>query len=373
MNAAGAMKILSVVGTRPNFIKVAPIVAALNARPDRARHYLVHTGQHYDAGLSDSFFESLSLPQPDVNLGVGSGTHAEQTGRVMMALEPVFQEIRPDRVIVVGDVNSTLAAAITAKKLALRVVHVEAGLRSFDMTMPEEINRRCIDAIADDLFTTDRFANENLQREGIPADRTHFVGNVMIDSLLAHCDAAASLRFHEKLGLQANCYGVLTLHRPSNVEDRDTLAGILEAIVDAAGDLPVVFPVHPRTRTRIERFGLGGRFVRQAGKPGLFLIDPLDYVDFLSLNMSARLVLTDSGGLQEETTILGVPCVTLRTTTERPITVSEGTNRLAGTSREGILVAVAAALNGPAYLERRPEKWDGHAAERIVDAILGNT
>ena len=365
------MKILSVVGARPNFIKVAPIVAALNARPERARHYLVHTGQHYDAGLSGSFFESLKLPQPDVNLGIGSGTHAEQTGRVMMALEPIFREIRPDWVIVVGDVNSTLAAALAAKKLALRVAHVEAGLRSFDMTMPEEINRRCIDAIADDLFTTDRLANENLQREGIPDHRTHFVGNVMIDSLLAHRDAAASLRFHEKIGLQPSRYGVLTLHRPSNVEDRDTLAGILEAIVEAVGDLPVVFPIHPRTRARVEEFGLGGRFAKQAGAPGIFPIDPLDYIEFLSLNLAARLVLTDSGGLQEETTILGIPCVTLRTTTERPITISEGTNRLAGTSREGILAAVAAALNGPAYLARQPEKWDGRAAERIVDTILG--
>jgi UDP-N-acetylglucosamine 2-epimerase (non-hydrolysing) len=367
---AGMMKVLSIVGARPNFMKVAPIISAIESRPNQGRHYLVHTGQHYDEGMSGSFFEALRLPKPDINLGVGSGSHAEQTGRVMMALEPILRDIRPDVVVVVGDVNSTLAGALTAKKLLLRVAHVEAGLRSFDMTMPEEINRLCTDAIADDLFTTDRFANENLKREGIPEGRIHFVGNVMIDSLLAHRNVAKTLRYHEKFRLEPARYGVLTMHRPSNVEDRDTLATILDAMIDAVGDLPVIFPIHPRTRSRVEQFGLGDRFVKEAGKPGIFLTDPLGYVEFLSLNSSARLVLTDSGGLQEETTILGVPCVTLRATTERPITVAEGTNRIAGTSREGILAAVAAALNEPVRTDRHPEKWDGQAAQRIVDIIL---
>jgi UDP-N-acetylglucosamine 2-epimerase (non-hydrolysing) len=334
------------------------------------RHVLVHTGQHYDEAMSGSFFAALAMPAPDVNLGVGSGSHAQQTGRVMMAIEPVLQEARPDLVLVVGDVNSTLAAALTAKKLLMRVGHVEAGLRSHDMTMPEEINRLCTDAIADLLFTTDRLADENLKREGVAPEKIHFVGNVMIDSLLAHRDVAIKARYHETFGLTPGHYAVMTLHRPSNVEDRDALAGLLDAIRASVGDLPVIFPVHPRTRERIGQFGLGDRFVREAGKPGLFLTDPLGYIEFLSLNSAARLVLTDSGGLQEETTILGVPCVTLRTTTERPITVSEGSNRIAGTTPEGVRKAIAEALAAPARGDRRPEKWDGRAAERIVDIIL---
>lgn len=367
---AAITKIVSVVGARPNFMKMAPIIRALQARPNRAQHFLIHTGQHYDDKMSGSFFDALKMPSPDVNLGVGSGSHAEQTGRVMMAIEPVLQDIRPDLVIVVGDVNSTLAGALTAKKLLLRVAHVEAGLRSFDMTMPEEINRLCTDAIADLLFTTDRLANENLKREGIAEAKIHFVGNVMIDSLLAHRDVAKATRYHEKFGLVPERYGVMTLHRPSNVEDRDTLAGLLDAIIASVGDLPVIFPIHPRTRARVEQFGLADRFVSQAGKPGIFLTEPLGYIEFLSLNSSARLVLTDSGGLQEEATILGVPCVTLRETTERPITVSEGTNRIAGTSPAGVRAAIAAALKDPVRSDRKPEKWDGHAAQRIADIIL---
>lgn len=372
LDIMGVVKILSIVGARPNFMKVAPIIGVLQQRSDRARHYLVHTGQHYDEGMSGSFFEALRLPKPDINLGVGSGSHAEQTGRVMIALEPILRDIKPDLVIVVGDVNSTLAGALTAKKLSIRVAHVEAGLRSFDMTMPEEINRLCTDAIADDLFTTDRIANENLKREGVADTKIHFVGNVMIDSLLAHREVAKTLRYHREFGVEPGRYGVLTMHRPSNVEDRDTMVTILDAMTDGLGDLPVIFPIHPRTRSRVEQFGLGDRFVKEAGKPGIFLTDPLGYIEFLSLNCSARLVMTDSGGLQEETTILGVPCVTLRETTERPITVTEGTNRIAGTSRKGILDAIAAALNEPIAVERHPEKWDGQAARRIVDIILGS-
>lgn len=351
-------------------MKVAPIIRAFEAWPQRVRHCLVHTGQHYDEEMSGSFFEVLRLPQPDYYLGVGSGTHAVQTARVMLAIEPVLKDVRPDLLLVVGDVNSTLAAALTAKKLLIRVAHVEAGLRSRDMTMPEEINRLCTDAIADDLFTTDHFANENLRREGVADERIHFVGNVMIDSLLAHKEFAQTLRAYERFSLQPMQYGVLTLHRPSNVEDPKVLAVILESIAEAVGDLPVIFPIHPRTRSRVEEFGLLDRFVKEPGRPGIFLTDPLGYLEFLSLNCSARLVLTDSGGLQEETTILGVPCVTLRQNTERPITVTEGTNRIAGTSRPGIRAAVMDAISVPIRLNNRPDKWDGKAAERIVEIIL---
>ncbi len=365
------MKILSVVGARPNFMKAAPIIKALRARGDGISHHLVHTGQHYDAGMSGAFFDALKMPDPDINLGVGSGSHAEQTARVMMAIEPVLMDVRPDLVLVVGDVNSTLACALTAKKLGIRVGHVEAGLRSFDMTMPEEINRLCTDAISDDLFTTDRLANANLEREGVAAEKIHFVGNVMIDSLLAHRDAARQLRARETFGLAEQGYGVLTLHRPSNVEDRDRLAAMLDAILEGVDGLPVVFPMHPRTRARIEQFGLADRLAGTPREGGLIAAEPLGYLEFLSLNADARLVLTDSGGIQEETTILGVPCVTLRENTERPITIEDGTNRLGGTRRGGILAAVADALGGPRRAERRPEKWDGRAAERIVDVILG--
>ena len=350
-------------------MKVAPIAKALGRHPAGFEHVLVHTGQHYDARMSDAFFDALGLPEPDFNLGVGSGSHAEQTAAVMVGIEPVLIEVRPDLVLVVGDVNSTLAATVTAKKLGIRVAHVEAGLRSFDMSMPEEINRLCTDAIADDLFTTDHIAGENLRREGAADARIHFVGNVMIDSLLAHVDVARRLAHYRTLGLETGGYATLTLHRPSNVEDAATLARILDTIKEAAPDLPVIFPIHPRTRARVESFGLGGRFTDSPSRPGIFLTEPLGYVEFLSLNQGARLVLTDSGGLQEETTILGVPCVTLRENTERPVTIEQGTNHLAGVSRAGILEAVARALQMRPGEGRRPEKWDGRAAERIVGVI----
>jgi UDP-N-acetylglucosamine 2-epimerase (non-hydrolysing) len=364
------MKILSVVGARPNFMKVAPIAKALKLHSSRVRHILVHTGQHYDVAMSGSFLRTLEVPEPDINLGIGSGTHAEQTGRVMIAIEPVFKEAKPDVVIVVGDVNSTLAAALAAKKLLIPVAHVEAGLRSFDMTMPEEINRICTDAISDYLFTSERLADENLKREGIPGDKIHFVGNVMIDTLLAHREAATAMRYHERFGLQSRGFGVLTLHRPANVDDRDTLSAILRAILDGVGDLPIVFPMHPRTRARIAEFGCTDLLAPEGAKRGLIATAPLDYLELLSLNCSTRMVLTDSGGLQEETTALGVPCVTLRPNTERPITVEEGTNVVAGTSRDGILKAIDAALQAPSIIHRRPEYWDGKAADRIVAQLL---
>jgi len=364
------MKILSVVGTRPNFMKVAPIIKALDRKRPLFQHTLVHTGQHYDERMSASFFEDLKMPKPDFELGVGSGSHAQQTAAVMTKIEPVLLGIMPDLVIVVGDVNSTLACALTARKLNLTVAHVEAGLRSFDMTMPEEINRLCTDTISDILFTTDVLANENLYREGAAKDKVHFVGNVMIDSLLSQIKVAERLAFHNTLGVQPGSYATLTLHRPSNVDDATKLTEIIDTISAAMPDILVVFPIHPRTRKRVDEFGLTGRFTDSPAKPGIFLVEPLGYLEFLSLNQRARLVLTDSGGLQEETTILGIPCVTLRENTERPITVTDGTNRLAGTTRSGIMSAIKEALSSKTGSARHPEKWDGHAAERIVDVIV---
>ncbi len=363
------MRILSVVGTRPNFMKVAPIMKALSRRSAAFQHVLVHTGQHYDQRMSSAFFHDLAMPRPDFDLEVGSGSHAEQTAAVMTRIAPVLEQVSPDLVIVVGDVNSTLAGALTAKKLNLRVAHVEAGLRSFDMTMPEEINRLCVDAIADDLFTTDRFANENLVREGVAASRIHFVGNVMIDSLMAHVEAARKAAFHTAFGLTPGQYGTLTLHRPSNVESPQKLEEILRAILSGLPDLPIIFPVHPRTRARIGGFGLNKLFSDSPAKPGIFLTDPLGYIEFLSLNSQAGLILTDSGGLQEEATILGLPCITLRENTERPITIEEGTNHLAGTTHEGIVAAIKTVRTAAPTTPRKPEKWDGQAAERIVDVI----
>lgn len=360
------VRIMSIVGARPNFVKVAPLINAMARYGDAIAHRLVHTGQHYDAQMSQAFFDDLSLPRPDIDLGIGSGSHAEQTAGVMMAIEPVLEDFRPDVLVVVGDVNSTLACALTAKKLGISVAHVEAGLRSFDMTMPEEINRICTDAISDMLFTTDRLAGANLAKEGVAEERVHFVGNVMIDSLMMHLEKARQTKTAQSFDLTPGGYATLTLHRPANVDDRECLAEILGAVADGLSGLPVVFPVHPRTRQRIDEFGLAGRF---GAASGIHMIEPLGYLNFLDLNAGAAVALTDSGGIQEETTILGVPCVTLRENTERPITLSEGSNHLAGTSRAGILAAIDKALvakGGPV----RPEKWDGRAGERIVSTIV---
>lgn len=369
------MRVLSVVGARPNFMKVAPIMRALAAEDRRITQMLVHTGQHYDAKMSEVFFEDLGMPRPDVNLDVGSGSHAQQTAMVMARIEPVLVNFAPDLVLVVGDVNSTLATALTAKKLGITVAHVEAGLRSFDMTMPEEINRLCTDAIADILFTTDRIADTNLAREGVSPERIHFVGNVMIDSLLAHRAIAASRRYGEEIGLRPGAYGVLTLHRPSNTDEPERLREILGALSEIAHGLPILFPVHPRTRKQIESMGFRDIAANPSPWEGIYLTEPLGYIDFLSLTMHARLVLTDSGGLQEETTILGIPCVTLRENTERPITITEGTNRLGGTRRDSILSAVAEAINMPSTQRQSPEKWDGLTAGRIANIIasMGHT
>jgi UDP-N-acetylglucosamine 2-epimerase (non-hydrolysing) len=365
------VKIINVVGARPNFMKMAPIIEAINRHPGRLTHLLVHTGQHYDERMSKAFFDGLGMPKPDIDLGVGSGSHAEQTARVMVEFEKVCLRERPDWVIVVGDVNSTLACALTAKKLGIRVAHVEAGLRSRDMNMPEEINRLCTDAISDLLFTTDRLADTNLRGEGIPEERISFVGNVMIDTLLKHRALAERLTLMHELGLEPGRYATLTLHRPSNVDDRATITGILEALAEISRTLPIVFPIHPRTRKRIEEFGLGSYLNSSPRVAGVWITEPLGYLEFLHLNMHARLVLTDSGGLQEETTVLGVPCLTLRHNTERPITCTEGTNQVVGTERSRILEAASAILSNSSVRERGiPEKWDGQAAERIAEVLL---
>jgi UDP-N-acetylglucosamine 2-epimerase (non-hydrolysing) len=355
--------IVHVVGARPNFMKIAPILAACAKRPS-LRSTLVHTGQHYDEAMSTLFFDQLRIPRPDVNLEVGSGSHAAQTASILSRFEPILLERRPDLVLVVGDVNSTVACSLAAVKLGIAVAHVEAGLRSFDRTMPEEINRIVTDAIADLLFVTEASGIDNLTREGVEPARMRLVGNVMIDTLLAHREAASRSDVLSRLELAPGDYAVLTLHRPSNVDHPEVLARILEPLAGLAHDFPVVFPVHPRTRT-----ALAPHAARLAGGRGVRLVDPLGYLDFVKAMGEARLVLTDSGGIQEETTILGVPCVTIRENTERPVTITHGSNRLAGTSSAGIRAAIEAALAAPQGRREAPPLWDGHAAERIADAL----
>ena len=364
------LKVINVVGARPNFMKMAPIIEAMNRYPGRFQQLLVHTGQHYDERMSKSFFHDLGMPKPDVDLEVGSGSHAEQTARIMVEFEKVCLREQPDLVIIVGDVNSTMACAITAKKLGIRVAHVEAGLRSRDMSMPEEINRLCTDVLCDYLFTTDHFANENLRAEGISPEKVFFVGNVMIDTLLKHREMARGLGLADRWGLERGRYATLTLHRPSNVDDEATLRGILEALAEVAREIPIVFPIHPRTKKMIERFGLEG-YCSSTPKPeGLWITEPLGYLELLHLNMHASMVVTDSGGLQEETTVLGVPCITLRHNTERPITCEVGTNFVVGNRRDDILRQAVRVLHGDVAHARVPEKWDGRAAERIVDVLV---
>jgi len=355
-------KVLHVVGARPNFMKAAPIWKAVAGR-GALEQRLVHTGQHYDAKMSDVFFGDLGMPAPDVHLGVGSGSHAEQTARVMLELEPVLLRERPDLVSVVGDVNSTLAAALVAAKLCIPVAHVEAGLRSFDRTMPEEVNRVVTDRVADLLLTPSPDAGENLVREGADPSRIFFVGNAMIDSLFQSLERAKSLGILEALALRPCEYAVCTLHRPSNVDDPRTLSRLLSALAEIGRRLPVVFPVHPRTRKAMEQSGL---FAVAEVERGLKLLDPLGYLELLALTSRASVILTDSGGLQEEATALGVPCLTLRDTTERPITVTAGTNVLVGTDPKRILDEVDRALGRSTRAVRAPERWDGKAGERIA-------
>jgi len=364
------LKIINVVGARPNFMKMAPIIRAMSRYPDKIQHLLVHTGQHYDARMSQSFFDDLGMPKPDIDLGVGSGSHAEQTARIMMDFEKVCLRHRPDLIIVVGDVNSTMACTITSKKLGIRVAHVEAGLRSRDMSMPEEINRLCTDILCDYLFTTDHFANENLIAEGIHPDKIFFVGNVMIDTLLEHKEIARGLNLKEKWELSPGEFATLTLHRPSNVDDRHVFLGILDALSEVAREIPIIFPIHPRTRKMVEQFGFGQYFSDSKLPHGLWMTDPLGYLELLHLNMQARMVITDSGGLQEETTALGIPCITLRNNTERPITCEVGTNFIAGNKPEVVLNHCRKVLREEVDTRSVPEKWDGKAAERIVRILV---
>jgi UDP-N-acetylglucosamine 2-epimerase (non-hydrolysing) len=355
------MRIIAVAGARPNFMKIAPLMWEIARRKD-IDAYLVHTGQHYDERMSRLFFEELKIPCPDIDLGVGSGSHAAQTAEVMKRFEPVVIEQQPDAVVVVGDVNSTIACALTAVKLDVPVAHVEAGLRSFDRTMPEEINRILTDAISHWLFVTEPSGVDNLRREGIPDDRIYLVGNVMIDTLVACRDLCRRSTVLSDLRLAGRPYGVLTLHRPANVDDPAVLGGLLDAIGRIQHELPIVFPVHPRTRKALE-----GRDL--AAMPRLIVVDPLGYLDFMRLLSLARLVLTDSGGIQEETTVLGVPCLTLRNNTERPITIEQGTNTLVGLDPERIVATAHRVLGEQPRDKRIPDLWDGRAAERIVDLM----
>ena len=355
--------IITVVGARPNFVKAAPIHHAFCAAG--IAHEICHTGQHYDDAMAKVFFEDLGMPKPAVDLGIGSGTHAEQTAAAMIGLERFFTERRPRAVLVVGDVNSTLAAAIVASKMQIYTAHVEAGLRSGDWSMPEEVNRVVTDTIVDLLLTPSPDADENLRAEGCPEESIVRVGNVMIDALLQHLPSARQLGIPARIGVQPHHYAVMTLHRPSNVDRPAVLAGILDAVAQIARRLPIVFAVHPRTRAKAASAGIDLEHTE-----GLIPLQPLGYLEFLSLTADARLVLTDSGGLQEEATILGIPCLTLRDNTERPITVTEGTNKLVGSDPATILREANAALDGPATKSHRvPQLWDGHAAERIVSAV----
>ena len=393
-----ALKILSVVGARPNFIKIAPICEAIKeinslGCAEQIHHVLVHTGQHYDSNMSDSFFNDLELPRPDLCLGVGSASHSVQTARIMERFESVVLNERPNLVLVVGDVNSTAACALVAKKTSCRpdhsatdfipkLAHVEAGLRSFDRTMPEEINRIVTDSISDYLFTTEESANQNLSREGIPEDRIFFVGNVMIDTLLRHRSKAQESTILQDLqlvdGREVKPYAILTLHRPANVDDKRVFCHMLDSFLDISRRIPVIFPAHPRTLKRIQDEDLGDYFVDhfvQGPEPWdsrvrIRLVPPLGYLDFLNLMSEARIVLTDSGGIQEETTILGIPCITLRDRTERPVTLEHGTNVLVGSDPEKILREFDRVYLNEQRPNRSPHYWDGNAAKRIIKVLV---
>lgn len=390
---AHKLKIINVVGARPNFMKVAPILRAVqqhNSSPQAKEvsidSLLVHTGQHYDYDMSKVFFKDLDIPEPDIYLGIGSGTHGEQTGKVIIEFEKILLKEKPDLVVVVGDVNSTMACTLAAVKLGIRVAHVEAGLRSFDRSMPEEINRIVTDALATFLFTPSADGDENLIKEGISKNKIFRVGNVMVDSLLTHKEKAIKSKILQTLGLQQNSsdmtvssdprpYALLTLHRPSNVDDQVSFSRIVEALKVISKKLPVIFPVHPRTKKQIDSFGLQNIFQSMdsssgIGDTGIYCTTPMGYLDFMKMEMSSTLVMTDSGGVQEETTALGVPCLTLRNTTERPVTVSEGTNTIVWNNTEKIIEEAFRILNGGARKGTIPELWDGKTAERIVNILM---
>ncbi len=364
--ASDTLKIANVVGARPNLVKIAPLLREMQ-KHRQILPLLIHTGQHYDEKLSEIFFRQMGIPEPDVNLEVGSGSHAWQTGEILKRIEPILVEQSPDLVLVVGDVNSTVSASLAAVKLGMQVAHVEAGLRSLDRAMPEEINRLVTDSLAEYLFATEAAAVENLVREGRPRERIYLVGNVMIDALQHFLPLAQQSRIGEELGLleggRFRAFALLTLHRPSNVDSLETLRKIIHAIEEVADHLPVVFPVHPRTQQRLD--ALGNRH-----HPQFRLVPPIGYLDFLCLLSQARLVLTDSGGIQEETTALGVPCLTLRENTERPVTCTEGTNQIVGQDPARIIAAAREVLRGQPKPGRVPRLWDGHAAPRIIEIIL---
>lgn len=357
------MKILHVGGARPNFMKIAPIMREMAKYPDEFEQILVHTGQHYDANMSQVFFDELDLPRPDVNLNVGSGTHAWQTAQIMQRFEPVLMDYKPDWVLVSGDVNSTIACALVAAKLGVKVAHIESGLRSFDRTMPEEINRLLTDQISDLLFTPSRDADENLLREGIAPEKIRFVGNVMIDTLVRLVPKAEARWPSLRDQYHLDRYILVTLHRPSNVDQPDTLAEIIAALTEISQEIPVLFPVHPRTRKQISNLNLPHNNNR------LILTAPMGYLDFLVMQMHAVMLLTDSGGIQEETTYLGVPCLTARPNTERPVTVTHGTNRLVASRRDNIMDAVRDALKASSTRKSAPELWDGMTADRISRSL----
>jgi UDP-N-acetylglucosamine 2-epimerase (non-hydrolysing) len=382
------MKIISVVGARPNFMKIAPLVEAIRKHNEHNKdryieHILVHTGQHYDIRLSENFFNDLGIPQPDVNLEIGSGSHAEQVGNTMIAFEKVLREYKPDWVVVVGDVNATLACSVTAKKENIKCCHIEAGLRSGDMTMPEEINRLVTDRLSDLLLTPDRISNENLRKEGVPEEKIRFVGNIMIDTLEANRNRAAAISIPDLLDINHledavhvnhfdsdEPYAVMTLHRPSNVDKKEVIEPLLNFLIrEVASSMPLLWPIHPRTAKQLKTFGLWDSVIQSSG---IRLLQPLGYHDMLRLNMGARIMLTDSGGLQEECCILGTPCLTLRWNTERPVTLREhgGASVLVGNNVERIRNEFRTTL-ASGVLPARPELWDGHTAERIVALFAG--
>jgi UDP-N-acetylglucosamine 2-epimerase (non-hydrolysing) len=372
MKQEPSYKLLCIAGARPNFMKIAPVMAAINGTSGRLKGCLVHTGQHYDVAMNHTFFEQLGIPEPDVNLEVGSATHAVQTAEIMKRFEPVVDEEGPAAVLVVGDVNSTIACALVAAKKGIPVIHVEAGLRSYDRSMPEEVNRVLTDQISDVLLTTEMAARENLLREGIDDSRIHFVGNVMIDSLLSNLSKAVSwedvLEIHGKPvnNIKENKYIILTLHRPSNVDDKDVLERLLITVRKISEQIPVIFTGHPRTMSRIQEFGLNTLLETE----NLYLLPPLGYLEMLGLVSKSMLVMTDSGGLQEETTALGIPCLTMRNNTERPVTVDEGTNTIVGSDPESIFTAFSEILHNGGKSGRVPELWDGKASLRITDVLL---
>ena len=367
------MKIVNVVGARPNFMKIAPLIGEMQHAPGISP-LLVHTGQHYDEKMSQHFFDDLGIPKPDINLEVGSGSHAQQTGAILQRFEPIVVQEKPDLVLVVGDVNSTIACALTAVKLGVRVAHVEAGLRSWDRSMPEEVNRVLTDAISDYLFTTEERAEVNLVREGIASEKIFFVGNTMIDSLLQHKEKAMASPILTDLGLQAKEYCLATLHRPSNVDSKEVLHEICQALTVVSETMPIVFPCHPRTRAKIEEWNFLKHSMTKNQKIGgsgdVTLCNPVGYLDFMKLMAEATVVITDSGGIQEETSILKVPCLTVRPNTERPVTISHGTNKLIGNKKEDIIRETLEAIKRPRIGNDTPPLWDGKASSRIIDILL---